>query len=59
MMIETDCPYISPAPMRNQRPCEPALLVHTANKIAEIKGIDIEKFASAIADTSKRFFGIE
>jgi TatD DNase family protein len=59
MMIETDCPYISPAPMRNQRPCEPALLVHTAKKIAEIKGIDIEKFASAIADTSKRFFGIE
>ena len=58
MMIETDCPYISPAPMRNQRPCEPALLIHTANKIAEIKGIDLEKFASAITDTSKRFFGI-
>ena len=59
MMVETDCPYISPAPMRNQRPCEPAMLIHTANKLAEIKGIDIDKFASAVTATSKRFFEID
>jgi TatD DNase family protein len=58
MMIETDCPYISPAPMRNQRPCEPALMVHTANKIAEIKGIDIQTFAAEVVATSRKFFGI-
>lgn len=58
MMIETDCPYISPAPMRNQRPCEPALLVHTAKRIAEIKGVSIEEFAGAVSATSKQFFGL-
>ena len=58
MMIETDCPYISPAPMRNQRPCEPALMIHTANKLAEIKGVDVEELAAAVTATSKRFFNI-
>ena len=38
LMIETDCPYMSPEPMRKQKINEPALMVHTAAKIAEIKG---------------------
>ena len=59
MMIETDCPYISPAPMRNQRPCEPALMIHTANKLAEIKGVEVADFATQVTETSKRFFGLE
>jgi TatD DNase family protein len=58
MMIETDCPYISPAPMRNQRPCEPALLVHTAKRIAEIKGVSVEQLAEAASGASRQFFGL-
>lgn len=58
LMIETDCPYISPAPMRNQKPCEPALMIHTAKKLAEIKGVSIEKLAEAVGLTSKKFFGL-
>lgn len=58
MMVETDCPFISPEPVRNQRPCQPALMVHTAKKIAEVKGMDFEDFAEKVTQTSKKFFGL-
>jgi TatD DNase family protein len=58
MMLETDCPFISPDPVRHIRPCEPAMLVHTARKLAELKGISIDDFALSIAETSRRFFGV-
>ena len=58
MMIETDCPFISPEPVRNQRPCEPAMLVHTAKKIAEQHSLSLEDFAAKITKTSKDFFGL-
>jgi len=58
LMIETDCPFISPEPVRSKRPCEPAMLVHTAKKIAEVKEMDLEEFAKAVTATSKVFFGL-
>jgi TatD DNase family protein len=58
MMIETDCPYMSPEPMRKQKINEPALLVHTAKKIAELKGIDLETLAEQLEANTKEFFGI-
>ncbi len=58
MMVETDAPYISPEPVREQRPCEPALMVHTAMKLAQIKEMDFEDFAKAVTATSKRFFNL-
>jgi TatD DNase family protein len=56
MMAETDCPFISPEPVRNRRPCEPAFMVHTARKLAELKGMDFEDFAREVTATSKIFF---
>lgn len=58
LMIETDCPFISPEPVRNTRPCEPAMLVHTAKKIAEVKEMDLQEFAEAVTATSKQFFNL-
>jgi TatD DNase family protein len=58
MMVETDCPYISPEPVRNKRPCEPAFMVHTVRKLAELKGMDFEDFASEVTATSKFFFNL-
>ena len=58
LMIETDCPFISPEPVRNKRPCEPAMLIHTAKKLAEVKEIDLEEFAEAVTATSKGFFNL-
>jgi TatD DNase family protein len=56
MMIETDCPYISPEPVRGSRPCEPAMLVHTARRLSEVLGMGYEEFARAVSRTSEEFF---
>ncbi len=37
LMVETDCPYMSPEPMRKQKINEPALMIHTARYLAELK----------------------
>ena len=58
MMVETDCPYISPEPVRNKQPCEPAFMVHTAKKLAELKGMDLEDFACEVTATSRNFFNL-
>jgi TatD DNase family protein len=59
LMLETDCPYISPHPVRNIRPNEPALLVHTAHCLADVHGIPLEEFAEKVTKTSETFFGLE
>ena len=58
MMIETDCPYMSPEPMRKQKINEPALMIHTAKFLAELKGMSLFDFADAVTATSKSFFGL-
>jgi TatD DNase family protein len=58
LMLETDCPYMSPEPMRRQRINEPALMIHTAKFLAELKGMDLADFADAVTATSRAFFKI-
>ncbi len=58
MMVETDCPYMSPEPMRKQKVNEPALMVHTAKFLAELKGMDAEDFAMKVTETTRGFFGL-
>jgi len=58
LMLETDCPYMSPEPMRKQKVNEPALMIHTAEFLAELKGMDLDNFADAVTATSKAFFGL-
>ncbi len=58
LMIETDCPYISPHPKRGVRPNEPALLIHTAQCLADVHGMELEAFAEIITQTSETFFGL-
>jgi TatD DNase family protein len=56
LMIETDCPYMSPEPVRKRKPNEPALMVHTARFLAELKGISLEELAQATTRTAIEFF---
>jgi TatD DNase family protein len=58
MMLETDCPYMSPEPVRKQKTNEPAFMVQTARFIAELKGVGIEELAEAVTRTSEEFFGL-
>jgi TatD DNase family protein len=58
MMVETDCPYMSPEPMRKQKINEPALMIHTARCLAELKEMSLTDFAEAVTATSKKFFDL-
>lgn len=54
-MVETDCPYLAPAPNRGKR-CEPAFVRITAQAIAEVRRTDIETIALETTDAAARFF---
>jgi TatD DNase family protein len=54
-MVETDCPYLAPAPHRGKR-CEPAHTRLVAEKIAELRGIPLEEVAAATTRAAEMFF---
>ncbi len=58
LMLETDCPYMSPEPMRKRKINEPALMIHTAQHVAEVKDMNPTDFAEAVTKTSRSFFGL-
>lgn len=57
LLVETDAPYITPHPNRGKRN-EPAYVVHTARKVAEIKGLSLEELAGVTYQNTKDVFGI-
>jgi TatD DNase family protein len=59
LMIESDCPYISPEPVRRIQPNEPSLIVHTAKLLAGLHNMEFEPFAEKITATSRTFFGLK
>ena len=57
IVLETDAPYLSPVPHRGQRN-EPAFMVDTAKKIAEIYQISLEEIATITTNNVKTLFKI-
>lgn len=57
IMLETDAPYMAPEPFRGKR-CESSFLVHTAEKLAEVKGISLEELSRVTNENAWRLFGI-
>jgi TatD DNase family protein len=53
LMVETDSPYLSPVPHRGKRN-EPAYVVHTARRLAELRGDDFETLAEATSRNADR-----
>ncbi len=58
LMVETDAPYMSPEPVRKQKPNEPALMVHTVRLLADLKGVSLEDLAHATTRNAVKFFGL-
>jgi TatD DNase family protein len=56
LFLETDAPYLSPEPVRKMRPNEPALLVHTARFLADLRSEDFADFAARTTANAIRFF---
>ncbi len=57
LLIETDCPYLSPVPQRGKRN-EPAFVRHTAEAIAELRNISAEDIARLVRRNSYDLFQI-
>lgn len=57
LLIETDCPYLTPHPFRGKRN-EPSYVKYVAEAIAELKGVSFEEVASKTCENAKKLFGI-
>ena len=55
MLVETDSPYLAPVPHRGKRN-EPAFVVETAKKLAEVKRVTLERVAEATTANYDRLF---
>jgi TatD DNase family protein len=55
LLIETDCPYLSPIPYRGKRN-EPAYVIEVARCLAGIHGLEMEEIGRITSENFKRFF---
>ncbi len=53
--IETDAPFLTPVPFRGKKN-EPAMMIHTARVVAEIKGVSLEELARATTENARKLF---
>ena len=58
LLIETDCPFLTPIPFRGKRN-EPMYVAETAKFLADFYGIEVEKLANQTTANFLNFFGIK
>lgn len=58
LLLETDCPYMAPEPLRGRR-CDSTMLPHTAAAMAAVRGITPGQLVELTAANACRLFGIE
>lgn len=55
LVLETDCPYLPPQPVRGQRN-EPGHLIHTAQEVARLMGLPLEELGRLTTENTRRLF---
>lgn len=58
LLLETDAPYLSPVPHRGKRN-DSTNIAYTAQRIAEIRGMDAQELIDITTENAKRMYGIE
>ncbi|MCD7799751.1 MAG: TatD family hydrolase [Ruminococcus sp.] len=58
LMLETDCPYMSPEPFRGQR-CDSSMIYRMAEKVAEVKGLEPQQVLDITYQNGLNFFNIK
>lgn len=56
IVVETDGPWLSPEPMRKQKVCEPAYVMHTAGAVAAARGITLGEIDRITSENAKRLY---
>ena len=55
LVLETDCPFLSPQSRRGERN-EPLYIVETAHKVAELKGMELNELVDLTSQNARRMF---
>ena len=58
LLIETDCPFLTPEPNRGKRN-EPAFVAHTAKFLADVFGVEFDEIARSSTENFLRFFDLK
>lgn len=58
LILETDGPFLAPVPRRGKRN-EPAYLLYTASKVAELRNMELEEVASRTTENATRLFKLD
>lgn len=58
LLLETDCPYLTPHPHRNQKRNAPPMVSVTAELVARVRGEPLEQLADSTTRNACRLFGI-
>jgi TatD DNase family protein len=58
ILVETDSPYLSPEPFRGKRPNEPARVVHTAECLAQARGVSLANIAEQKNASAPALFAV-
>ena len=58
LMIETDSPYLTPAPFRKVRPNEPKFVAEVARFLAQRRGMAVQDFVAQVDGNAERFFNL-
>ena len=56
ILLETDAPYLTPEPMRKQKVNEPAMVVHTAAVVAQVRGTSVKELDQLTTANALAFY---
>lgn len=56
ILVETDCPFLSPVPKRKEKRNQPAFVRHVAEYVAELRKVSLEDFATQTTQNAQRLF---
>jgi TatD DNase family protein len=57
LVLETDCPYLAPVPMRGRRN-EPAFVTYTGAELAKVLGLTLDTLAARTDENARNLFAI-
>jgi TatD DNase family protein len=58
ILVETDCPFLSPVPKRGERRNQPAYVQYVAEQVAKLRNIPLETLAAQTTENACRLFGL-